>query len=110
MKSQVERRDPTTTDSDKYQVLFENERVRVLEYPDRPGDITSPHDHPGSVMYTLSSFRRKLVFGDRTAVVDKSAGEVSWLEPQRHQGENVGTTDTHVLVVELREPGGGQDG
>jgi hypothetical protein len=25
-----------------------------LEYRDSPGDITHPHDHPDSVMYTLS--------------------------------------------------------
>ena len=30
--------DPTQTDPDKYAVIFENERVRVLEYKDRPGD------------------------------------------------------------------------
>jgi hypothetical protein len=29
--------DPTTTDPDKYKVIFENERVRVLEYRDTPG-------------------------------------------------------------------------
>jgi hypothetical protein len=28
--------DPTTTDPDKYKVVFENDRVRVLEYRDRP--------------------------------------------------------------------------
>ncbi|MGZ8512272.1 MAG: hypothetical protein ACXWWL_02420 [Candidatus Limnocylindria bacterium] len=37
--------DPTQTDPDKYAVIFENERVRVLEYKDRPGDRTSPHRH-----------------------------------------------------------------
>jgi hypothetical protein len=30
--------DPTQTDPDKYAVIFENERVRVLEYKDRAGD------------------------------------------------------------------------
>ena len=29
--------DPMTTDPDKYSVVFENERVRVLEYRDGPG-------------------------------------------------------------------------
>ena len=32
---------PTVTDPDRYKVLFENERVRVLEYRGRPGDKTS---------------------------------------------------------------------
>ena len=34
--------DPTVTDPDKYRVVFENERVRVLEYRDDPGARTSP--------------------------------------------------------------------
>jgi hypothetical protein len=36
--------DPTITDPDKYKVVFENERVRVLEYRDDPGQKTSEHE------------------------------------------------------------------
>jgi hypothetical protein len=55
--------DPTITDPDKYSMVFENERVRVLAYRDAPGQRTSPHDHPDSVMITLSGFERRLVGG-----------------------------------------------
>ena len=95
--------DPTATDPDKYEVVFENERVRVLEYKDKPGDRTSPHHHPDSVMYTLSSFERRLIHGDRETDVQLEAGKVGWLAAQDHHGENTGTTDTHVLFVELKE-------
>jgi hypothetical protein len=97
--------DPTVSDPDKYAVIFENERVRVLEYRDKPGDRTSPHRHPDSVMYTLSSFSRRLVHGDRESDVELPAGRVGWLAAQEHSGENIGTTETHVLFVELKEPG-----
>lgn len=97
-------RDPTETDPDKYKVVFENERVRVLVYTDRPGDRTSPHHHPDSVMYTLSSFERRLVHGDQEREVTLEAGTTAWLSAQDHSGENIGTTDTHVLFVELKEP------
>lgn len=40
--------DPTVSDPDKYRIVFENERVRVLEYRDETGDQTSPHEHPDS--------------------------------------------------------------
>ncbi len=30
--------DPTVTDPDLYRVIFENDRVRVLEYRDGPGE------------------------------------------------------------------------
>ena len=46
-------------------VVFENDRIRILEYKDKPGDRTSPHGHPDSVMYTLSSFERRLIHGDQ---------------------------------------------
>ena len=96
--------DPTATDPDKYEVVFENDRVRVLEYKDKPGDRTSPHAHPDSVMYTLSSFERRLIHGDQHRDVQLQAGRVNWLQAQEHSGENIGTTDSHVLFIELKEP------
>ena len=96
--------DPTTTDPDKYKVIFENDRVRVLEYRDEPGQKTSPHEHPDSVMYTLSSFQRRLIGGSgESRDVALEAGEVRWLDAQSHSGENIGSTPTHVLFVELKE-------
>jgi len=98
-------RDPTSTDGDKYKVVMENDRVRVLEYRDSPGQRTSPHYHPDYVLCALSSFKRKLtVSGGREAVVELKAGQVVWGKAQCHIGENVGDTDTHVLVVELKTP------
>ena len=99
--------DPVATNPDHYMVVFENDRVRVLEYTDRPGDRTTPHVHPDSVMYTLSSFRRRLVSGDVTREVELEAGGVNWLPAQEHYGENIGDSETHVLFVELKEPGPG---
>ena len=96
--------DPTTTDPDKYKVIFENDRVRVLEYRDEPGQKTSPHEHPDSVMYTLTSFKRRLIGGSgETRDVALEPGEVRWLDAQTHSGENIGSTPTHVLFVELKE-------
>jgi hypothetical protein len=96
--------DPTSTDPDKYRVIFENDRVRVLEYRDEPGQATSPHAHPDSVMYTLSSFERRLVAeSGESRDVSLAAGEVRWLDAQTHSGENTGQTPTHVLFVELKD-------
>lgn len=96
--------DPTATDPDKYVVVFENERVRVLEYRDQPGDRTSPHDHPDSVMVTLSGFDRRLVTADgKSRDVTLEPGQVRWLDAQTHSGENNGDTPTHVVFIELKE-------
>ncbi len=95
--------DPAVTNPEHYQVVFENDRVRVLEYTDQPGDKTTPHQHPDSVMYTLSRFRRRLVSGDTHRDVELESGLAGWLPAQEHHGENIGDTPTHVIFVELKE-------
>jgi beta-alanine degradation protein BauB len=94
--------DPTRTDPDKYRTLFENDVVRVLEYRDGPGAMTATHRHPDSVMYTLSAFRRRLHVDGVTRDVEMPSGHAFWLPAQDHRGENIGSTDTHVLFVELK--------
>lgn len=97
--------DPITTNPDLYHVVFENDRVRVLEYLDRPGDATRSHAHPDSVMITLSSFRRRLRSGAREMDVELPAFQARWLDAQEHAGTNIGDTPTHTIFVELKEPG-----
>jgi hypothetical protein len=95
--------DPTHTDPDKYKVLFENDQVRVLDYRDTPGAKTKPHQHPNSVLLMLSDFRRRLTIGnDVVREVTVEAGQAAWNPAQVHVGENIGTTDTHVIFVELK--------
>ena len=104
--------DPTVTNAEHYRVIFENDQVRVLEYTDRPGDQTTPHTHPDSVMYTLSSFRRRLVSGEMHREVEMESGVAGFsrgprprgrLPAQQHYGENIGETPTHVIFVELKD-------
>ncbi len=102
--------DPVETNPEQYRVIFENDRVRVLEYRDIPGTRTQAHAHPDSVMYTLSTFRRRLHAGGEQRDVELTAGEVRWLAAQEHAGENIGDTDTHAIFVELKEPAGAEPG
>ncbi|MGY1754623.1 cupin domain-containing protein [Blastococcus sp. SYSU D01042] len=95
--------DPVATDPEHYRVVFENERVRVLEYTDAPGDRTAEHEHPDSVMVTLSSFRRRLRAGGAHRDVELTPGMAGWLPAQRHSGENIGDTPSHAVFVELKE-------
>ena len=99
--------DPVVTNPDHYRVVFENDRVRVLEYTDQPGQRTTPHEHPDSVMHTLSSFRRRLHSSGASRDVELPAGLTAWLPAQQHSGENIGDTSTHVLFVELKDQGAG---
>lgn len=95
--------DPTETDPTKYHTVFENDRVRVLEYRDEPGESTHPHSHPDSVMVTLSSFDRRLIGEGGEAKVRIETGAVRWLDAQTHSGHNIGSTATHVIFVELKD-------
>jgi len=95
--------DPAVTDSDKYKVILENERTRVLDYKDQPGAKTTQHRHPDSVLYALSVFDRRLTFPDGTTkTLHLKPGDVFFLPAQVHIGENIGKTDTHVILVEFK--------
>jgi len=96
--------DPVVSNPTLYSVLFENERVRVLEYLDHPGAKSVAHDHPDSVMVTLSSFERELASGAKRVNVELPANAARWLGAQNHSGHNTGATDTHCIFVELKEP------
>jgi quercetin dioxygenase-like cupin family protein len=101
--------DPTVTDPDNYKAILDNEHVRVLRYHDEPGTKTHLHHHPASVLYALSTFRRRLTFGDgKTQERELHEGDVVWLPAQDHMGENIGTTATEVLLVEIKAPSTGR--
>ena len=104
MTSEDTAADPVATNPGYYRVLFENDRVRVLDYIDGPGDATTPHHHPDSVMVTLTAFSRRLSAHGRLIDLELPAGEAFWLPEQTHSGQNTGSTATHTIFVELKEP------
>lgn len=96
--------DPTVTNSDHYKTVFENDRVRVLEYTDQPGDRTTPHEHPDSVLIALSTFDRRMYSMDQEPHdIRLIAGKVGWLGAQQHYAHNIGQTGSHAIFVELKE-------
>jgi hypothetical protein len=95
--------DAVRTDGDKYKVVLENEQVRVLEYRDVPGDKTHLHQHPEFVVVAMTPFRRQLHLPDgRTLTREFKAGDVMYSAGQSHIGENVGTSPTYVLLIEMK--------
>jgi mannose-6-phosphate isomerase-like protein (cupin superfamily) len=94
--------DPTVTNPDHYRVLWENDDVRVLEYSDLPGEETTPHHHPNTVMVTLTDFQRQLASNGASRDVALAAGSAVWLPAQTHSGRNTGNTPTHTILIELK--------
>jgi beta-alanine degradation protein BauB len=95
--------DAVQTDGDKYKVVLENPRVRVLEYRDLAGAKTHQHAHPSFVVVALAPFTRRLHLPDgRTLVREFKAGDVIFSDGETHIGENIGATPTHVMLIELK--------
>lgn len=95
--------DAVQTDGDKYRVIFDNDCVRVLDYRDSPGQKTLQHHHPAFVLYAMSAFQRTLTLPDGKVLRREfKPGDVMWSDAQTHIGENVGSTPTHVLIVEMK--------
>ncbi len=101
--SPVTAADPIETDGEKYKVRFENDRVRVLEYRDAPGQKTKQHDHPAFVLFALSPFKRTITLPDGKVLTREfKAGDMVQSGAQTHIGENVGSTPTHVIMIEMK--------
>ena len=79
-KSQDTVPDAIATDPDKYKVILENDRVRVLDYSDKPGDRTTMHHHPDSVVYMLGPFKRKFTLDNGKSAVRELKGGRNRLE------------------------------
>lgn len=95
--------DPLQTDGDKYKLKFENDRVRVLEYRDMPGEKTNQHRHSAFVLYALGPFKRTITLPDGKVLSREfKAGDVLYSDAQTHVGANIGDTPTHVIIVEFK--------
>jgi quercetin dioxygenase-like cupin family protein len=86
-------------------VILENNRVRVLEVRIKPGEKVPMHSHPAHVTYTLSDVKGKYILPDgETTVGEAKPNAVFWSEAVTHASENLGTSEIHAVVVELKEP------
>src|SRR5262245_25289027 len=92
-----------------HRVVFENERVRVLDTRIPVGDTVPVHTHQWpAVYYTLSfsDFVRRdgdgtILFDSRT--VQKPLSFANWLDNlPPHSIENVGNAEIHLVSFELK--------
>ncbi len=103
--------DPLEVGPDVCKLIFENERVRVLDAQFKVGGKIAMHSHPDHFAYVLSPGKMRLSYPDGTSKdIEVKIGDVMWLNAETHAGENIGTTEVHLLVVELKEPQPGKGG
>jgi quinol monooxygenase YgiN len=97
--------DPVALYPENYRVLSENERVRVIDFRLAKGATESAHHHRPHVVYVLQGFRIRFTFPDgSTGLRETKAGDVLWSESVTHASENIGDTDAHGILVELKQP------
>jgi hypothetical protein len=101
--------DPVKENPEFFKVLLENDRVRVIDDLVPAGAKVAMHSHAAYVVYPLSSYRMKFTFPDGTTrIVDVQQGTARYSAGIAHAEENIGTTDGHALLVELKAPQCGQ--
>jgi len=84
-----------------YRVLLENELVRTVEHRLAAGATEPLHSHPyPRVLYALTDSRIRVGDG---ALSTMRAGEVAYREPQAHAIQNVGNSESRLIMVELKK-------
>ena len=96
--------DPVKMAPGIYSLLMENDNVRVCDIKFKPGEKIGMHSHPHHMLYILSPGKIKLSYADGTSkVIDGQVGQVLWSEAESHMSENVGDTEVHAIIVELKK-------
>jgi len=87
-----------------YNLLMENEKVRVMEMRLKPRQKSPMHNHPHDhVVYVFEDTKFKLSFPNgNSAEFDLKAGQVLWIEAGPHETENIGSGEGHNLVIEIK--------
>jgi hypothetical protein len=95
---------------DNHSLLFENDRVRILDTNVAAGAATPVHAHEWpAALYVLSwsDFVRRSedgsVLADSRGRQPPELGSGFWIEPlPPHSVENVGSTDLRIIAVEVK--------
>lgn len=100
-------RDPLALYPENYRILFENEHVRVLDFRLAKGATERTHDHPRHVAVFLTDVKIRFTLpSGETRMRTARAGDVAYSEPTAHASENVGDTDAHGVLIELKSSAG----
>ena len=99
--------DPVPLYPENYKVLFENDRVRVLDFRLRKGATEKLHSHPANVTVFLTDVKIRFTLpSGETKLREARAGDVAYSEATTHSPVNIGE-DAHGIIVELKTPPAG---
>jgi oxalate decarboxylase/phosphoglucose isomerase-like protein (cupin superfamily) len=97
-------KDPVKVSGDAFKVMLKNRWVRVLDYKLKKGKKDKMHSHPSLVYCVIKGGKIKRHFpSGRAGIASFKDGEVGFQDPIKlHSMENVGKTDIHFILIELK--------
>ncbi len=112
MSDQMTALDALLAAPEHHRLLLENESVRVLDTRIRPGEVVRLHTHRWPAVYYILGAGDFIRRDEHGAVVADSRkgggptlapGTAAWTPPLGpHTLENVGSTEIHVVSVEVK--------
>ncbi len=95
--------DPVKVDPKHYKVESENAQVRILRAHYGPHEKSVMHSHPNSVIVFLTDGKTKMTTPDgKSQEMISKKGQATYAPAGTHLPENVGDSDTEVVIVELK--------
>src|SRR5258706_2957060 len=96
--------DPLEVAPGMYSLVFQNERVRVMQVVFKPGEKIATHSHPDHFVYVLEAGKLKISHPNGIVTdADLKVGQVLWIRAETHWAEKKGTKEVNLLVTELKE-------
>jgi hypothetical protein len=85
-------------------VLAENEKLKVIDVVQKPGDTGPMASRQGLVVHWVTGGKVERTYADGTKeVMTRKSGETALItEKRQYSVKNVGTTTTHLIEVQLK--------
>ena len=97
-------KDPVQVDPKHYHLEFENDQVRVLRITYGPHELSVMHEHPASVVISLTDQDVKFSFPNGNSEERHlKAGQAVWHEAGSHLPENLSDKPLEAILVELKK-------
>lgn len=96
--------DAVTVAPNLHEVIFENDKIRVLKVTAKPGDKAAMHWHPENINYILAPGKLKFTKPDSSvAEVELTEGQITSSPiASSHAVENIGDSEDQTIQVEMK--------
>ncbi|MGZ5002424.1 MAG: cupin domain-containing protein [Chthoniobacterales bacterium] len=96
--------DPVKIAPTMNKVILNNDRVRVIDSVMKAGDQMPMHQHPDNVIYVVKGGKLRFVDMKGTPTDrEMKDGECTFRPGETHAVQNTGSTEVHVITIELKK-------